>query len=104
MYTQINKTSKSAADLHYRYLVLGCLVVMSGLYVLTITALSTSGSAIGALERRASELARNNRSLEAQIADAQSLDNLTKRMEGKNFVPVHDVAFAGNLGKTVAAR
>lgn len=81
---------------------LGLFVLLLGFwYVGQTNTLSAKGFALRDLEKQLSQLQSENRRLDAELAEQQSLRNLEARMHEVNLVPVGQVEYAA--GTTLAA-
>lgn len=82
--------------------VLGVFVLSLGFwYVGQTNALSAKGFALRDLEKQLSDLQNENRRLDVELAEQQSLRNLETRLQEVHLVPVGEVEYAA--GNTLAA-
>lgn len=77
-------------------------MVMSAGYILQVNSVATSGYEAHALENQIAELNNEVRNLEIKIADAGSMNNIQKRLQGTNLIAVEDFQRYNNSGALVA--
>ena len=88
----------------FRVTLIICIIVFGILYVLQTNAVSTKGYAISDLERRISDLERENRRLDAQVAENQSMRWIHARVKGTDLVAVDHVEYISAANLAVAKR
>lgn len=81
------------------------MIVLFGLsFVVQTNSLSTKGYAISSLEKKVTELENQNRQLEVQIAQYQSMHSIKERIKGSNLVAVGTPEYVDAPSMAIAQR
>ena len=85
--------------------ILACFVIVFGvMYVIQTSAISTTGYDMRDLEKKITELERENQRVEYDIAKYRSMESIQARLAGMNMVPAGDVQYVALVGTSVARR
>lgn len=85
--------------------VLACFVVVFGvMYVIQTSAISTTGYDMRDLERKITELERENQKAEYEIAKYRSMDSIQTRLAKMDMVAAGDIQYVALVGTAVARR
>ena len=88
------KKSGNLNSLYRRNLLLAGLILFFGIfYLFEVNALSTKGYEIKTLERKHKTLGVEQKHLEIQASNLQSISRIKQVIENNNFVPVKDVTY-----------
>lgn len=88
----------------FRMLLVVFIMVFSVMYVWQTNAVSTKGYTISDLEQTVTELERENRRLQVEIAKNTSMQHLQDRIKDTNLVAVGHIDYISSVGTAVAQR
>ncbi len=77
-------------------------IIMSVAYMIRVNSAATRGYEAHALEKQISEMNADLQSMQIKIADAGSMSNIEKRLQGMNLAIVEDVQHYNIAGGVVA--
>ena len=84
--------------------VLSMIAVFGLSFVVQTNSLSTKGYTISGLEKKVTELENQNRQLEVQIAQFQSMHSIKERIKGSNLVSAGTPEYLDAPGTAIAQR
>lgn len=77
---------------------MGMILFLGGLYVMFINIRVTKGYEIKSLESRLAELQKDQKQLELQTADLQSMQRIEQNVDMSRFIPSQDVSYVKDQG------
>lgn len=88
----------------FRLGVLAAIIVFGTMYIVQTNSVSTKGYVMNDLEQRIEELEYENRKLEVQIAQHQSMSAIQSRLESMEFVHASSPEYVTLVDHAVARR
>jgi len=88
----------------FRISILILLAVLTVMYIIQMSSVSTKGYVISDLERKEKKLEQDVRALQVQIAQNGSMESIQKRLTGMNMVAVSEIEYISSVGTAVARR
>lgn len=88
----------------FRIFLIAFALIVGVLYVIQTTGVSTRGYEISDLERRLTELERETKKLDVQIAEHRSMQSIEHRLAKLNMVPADKMVYVTGGAAAVAKR
>lgn len=87
-----------------RWLMLGLILAGLMTYLWQINSLSTYGFRVRELEKQVGSLRENNKGLENQVVNLQSLSSLQQKIDLFSFVPVTNIEYITPVSSVIAQK
>ena len=87
------KTKRSYSLMRWNMILVACTLVFGATYLFEINSLSTKGYEIRQLERKIKEMETEQKHLEVQAANLQSINRIQQEAKKLNFVPTGSVTY-----------
>lgn len=98
------KSMKSRKLLFLKISLLALIVVFSVLYLYQINKISTKGFEISKLEKDVATLEYENKSIQVEIANYSSIENLKERLKDKKMLAVNEIKYISVIDNNIAQR
>jgi hypothetical protein len=89
----IKKVKSSVSILRFNLAVLASIFLLGGVYLFTVNSLGTKGYEIRKLEERVRGLEADQKALQLQSSDLQSINRIQASAQKLNYVPVSSVSY-----------
>ncbi|PIR76033.1 MAG: hypothetical protein COU32_04310 [Candidatus Magasanikbacteria bacterium CG10_big_fil_rev_8_21_14_0_10_42_10] len=86
----------------FRSMLLVAIVIFGVLYLFKINTVSTQGFVISDLQDQVTQLERENKRLDVEVASHRSMNSIEGRLSGTNLVAVGDMQYVTPVGTAFA--